>query len=137
MRPGMLRTLLTSQTAPLEYRRAFYSQFAILGVWLPILIWLPESPAWLYKKGREDKARRSLRRLIGNVEGYDWDREYAVMAQEIDASQALTEKASKVGLVACFKGTNLRRTLVSTIPFSMQVCRIFHPVTRINDYRTL
>lgn len=109
------------QTAPLEYRRAFYSQFAILGLWLPILVWLPESPAWLCKKGRHEKAQKSLRRLIGTVDGYDWDREYAVLKQEIDASLVLTQKSSKLGFVACFKGTNLRRTLVSTIPFSMQV----------------
>jgi hypothetical protein len=105
----------------LEYRRAFYSEFAILGVWLPILVWLPESPAWLCKKGRHDQALKSLHRLVGNVDGYDWDREYAVIKQELDASQALTQKSSKLGFVACFKGTNLRRTLVSTIPFSMQV----------------
>jgi len=109
------------QTAPFEFRRAFYAEFAILGVWLPILILLPESPAWYYKKGKHDAAKKSLRRLIGNVPGYDWDREYAVMAEEIDNSLVLMEKSSKYGFVACFKGTNLRRTLVSTIPFSMQV----------------
>jgi MFS family permease len=109
------------QTAPWEFRRAFYSEFAIFGVWLPILILLPESPAWYYKKGKHEAAKKSLRRLIGNVPDYDWDREYAVMAQEIDDSHVLVEKSSQYGLVACFKGTNLRRTLVSTIPFSMQV----------------
>ena len=117
--------LTDSQTAPLEYRRAFYSQFAILGLWLPILVWLPESPAWLCKKGRHEQAQKSLRRLIGSVDGYDWDREYAVLKQEIDASLILTQKSSKLGFVACFKGTNLRRTLVSTIPFSMQVSPTF------------
>ena len=69
---------------------------------------------------REIKAKKAMRRLIGNVEGYDIDHEYLVMKQHLAESQALMEKSSKLGWVACFKGTNLRRTLISTIPFSMQ-----------------
>ena len=71
--------------------------------------------------GREDKAKKAMRRLIGNVQGYDVDHEYLVMKNNLADSQALMEKSSKVSWIACFKGTNLRRTLVSTIPFSMQV----------------
>ena len=71
--------------------------------------------------GREDKAKKAMRRLIGNVQGYDVDHEYLVMKNNLAESQALMEKSSKVSWIACFKGTNLRRTLVSTIPFSMQV----------------
>lgn len=109
------------QTTPLEYRRAFYSEFAILGVWVPILCWLPESPAWYYKKGKHEEAKKAIRRLMGNIEGYDLEHEYAVMGQEIDESLVLMHKSSKLSWIACFKGTNLRRTLISTIPFSMQV----------------
>lgn len=57
---------------------------------------------------------------MGNVAGYDLDHEYAVLCQEIRDSEALAAKSSKNSFLACFKGTNLRRTLVSTIPFSMQ-----------------
>ena len=64
---------------------------------------------------------RARRRLVGTPEGYDHDREYAVMAQEIAHSLEQTKKTSGHSWLACFKGTNLRRTLVSTIPLSMQV----------------
>ncbi len=37
-------SFIPPQTAPLAFRNAFYSEFALLGVWLPILIFLPESP---------------------------------------------------------------------------------------------
>ena len=80
----------------------------------------PLSTVWLCKMDREVKAKKAMRRLIGNVEGYDIDHEYLVMKQHLAESQALMEKSSKLGWVACFKGTNLRRTLISTIPFSMQ-----------------
>lgn len=108
------------QTKPLAYRNAFYSEFVIVGIWIPIMLFLPESPVWYAKNGRDDRAMRSLRRLVGNVPGYDEAHEYAVFKQEVDESEALAAKSSNVSWVACFKGTNLRRTLVSAIPFSMQ-----------------
>ena len=79
---------------------------------------------FLCKQGRADAAKKSLRRLIGSVEGYDFDHEYAVIEQEVAESRILMERSSKLGWIACFKGTNLRRTLISTIPFSMQVSRV-------------
>lgn len=93
---------------------------------IPIPQRLPDERAsflsvWLCKMDREVQAKKAMRRLIGNVAGYDIDHEYLVMKQNLAESQALMEKSSKLGWVACFKGTNLRRTLISTIPFSMQV----------------
>lgn len=54
------------------------------------------------------------------------------MSAEIDASLILMQKSSKLGIVACFKGTNLRRTLISTIPFSMQVSQDLEIVRRVD-----
>ncbi|KAH8080079.1 general substrate transporter [Filobasidium floriforme] len=107
-------------TTPDKYLNAFYSEFAIFGIWLAILVCLPESPVWLCKMGREEKSKKAMRRLVGNVRDYDIDHEYLVMKHHLAESQALMEKSSKLGWIACFKGTNLRRTLISTIPFSMQ-----------------
>lgn len=112
------------QTDPFGFRKAFYSQFAFLAIWLPILILLPESPVYLYKKGNHEKAKRARRRLIGNVDGYDWDHEYAVFAQGIESSLASAAQASRYSMLACLKGTNLRRTLVSTLPICSQVSRL-------------
>jgi hypothetical protein len=81
------------------------------------------SAVWLCKMGREEKSKKAMRRLVGNVRDYDIDHEYLVMKHHLAESQALMEKSSKLGWIACFKGTNLRRTLISTIPFSMQVGR--------------
>ncbi len=60
-------------------------------------------------------------RLIGTVDGYDVDHEYRAIEYQVAESKALMEKSSQLGWVACFKGTNLRRTLISTIPFTFQV----------------
>lgn len=114
-----------AQNTPMAFRTAFYSQFVFLGLWLPILVFLPESPVWLYKKGKHDKAQRARRRLIGNVSGYDWDHEYAVFAQDIDHSMQVAAQASRYTMLATLKGTNLRRTLMSTMPLCIQVSSAF------------
>lgn len=85
------------------------------------MLFLPESPVWYCRKGRHEDAIKSLRRLNGHLADYDEEHEYAVFRQEVEESQALAAKSSNYSWIACFKGTNLRRTLVSTIPFSMQV----------------
>lgn len=108
------------KTKPLAYKNAFYSEFVIVGIWIPIMLFLPESPVWYCKNGRDDQAMRSLRRLVGNVPGYDYEHEYAVLKQEVAESEVLASKSSSMSWLACFKGTNLRRTIVSTIPFTMQ-----------------
>lgn len=76
---------------------------------------------WLYKRGEHEKAQRSRRRLFGNVAGFDWDHEYAVFGAEVDSSIKLAAQSSRFGMLACLKGTNLRRTLVSAIPLCLQV----------------
>lgn len=106
---------------PYDFRLAFYSQFVFLGMWLPILILLPESPVWLYKRGNHEKAKRARARLIGNVEGFDVEHEYAVFAQDIDRSVALSAAHGRFSMLNCFKGTNLRRTLISTSILCAQV----------------
>lgn len=114
-------TWLTNQTDPYGFRKAFFSQFVFLGLWLPILLLLPESPVWLHKRGNVDKAKRARRRLIGNVAGYDFEHEYAVFAQGLESSTAAAAQTSRYSMLACLKGTNLRRTLVSTLPICCQV----------------
>ena len=43
-KPAAVALVLTAKTSPFEYKNAFYSQFVLLGIWLPIAILLPESP---------------------------------------------------------------------------------------------
>jgi hypothetical protein len=119
----MLIRSTRSQTNPWAFRHAFYSEFVLLGIWLVPCIILPESPVWLSRKGYHDKAKKSLRFLIGNVEGYDLEHEYAVLQREISESDRMLgadgNKSSQWLLV--LKGTNLKRTLISALPLCIQV----------------
>ena len=108
-------------TNPLAFRHAFYSEFVILGVWLAVLIPLPESPYWLAGKGHHDKAKRSLRRLVGRVDGYDIEREYAVILQEVEASRILASRNKEhAGWAAMLQPVNVKRTIIAALPIMYQ-----------------
>lgn len=92
---------------------------------MPCII-LPESPAWLCRKGHHDKAKKSLRFLIGNVDGYDLEHEYAVIRWDISESDRMLHAAGngKNPWLLLFKGANLKRALISALPLCVQVSRI-------------
>lgn len=106
------------KTDPHEFRRIFYAQFVVVGLWLIPLFIVPESPLWLASKGHHDKGKKALRRLVGNVEGYDLDHEYAVIAAQHEASA----RASKHSWITLLRGHNLKRTLITCIVPTLIYC---------------
>ena len=84
----------------------------------------PESwtePAdWLCRQGRHDKGKRALRRLVGNVPGYDIDYEYSVIQSELDESTALAAAQGSSDWAAIFKWINFKRVIAATLPFTYQ-----------------
>jgi hypothetical protein len=78
------------------------------------------SVAFLCGKGRHEDAKKALRRLVGNVEGYDLDHEYEVLRFETDESIALAKNAGNTAWKALFTKTNLRRMVIATLPFTFQ-----------------
>ena len=89
---------------------------------LTVIFWffLPESARWLATKGRHDSAKKILQRVNGRVKGYDVETEYAIILQEVEEGRQLSASASKYPVWACFRGTNLRRTLISFFPIAWQ-----------------
>ncbi|KAG4429383.1 hypothetical protein IFR05_015140 [Cadophora sp. M221] len=108
-------------TTPLKFRNIFYSEFVFLGLWMIPMLYLPESPVWLATKGRHDKAKKALRRLIGNVHAYDVDHEYAVIKYEVESSQELSMKhSSKSEWRSLLTKVNMKRTIIATLPLTFQ-----------------
>jgi MFS family permease len=71
------------------------------------LIWFqPESPRWLVSKGRVDEARRALTQF--RKSGHDIEHELEQIALAVETER----NTSKGSYVACFRGRNLRRTMV-------------------------
>ncbi len=95
---------------PAAYRIAIASEYPLSIVPLVLTIILPESPVYLLRKGKIAAAQNSFRRLHGS--------KVAALHQDLfeDMSKAISEEAYKSNGRAsyweCFRGTNLRRTII-------------------------
>lgn len=104
----------------LPWRNAFFSELAFFGIFIPVTIFLPESPWYYAKKKQHARAKAALQKLNGAVPGYDVNHEYAVIADEVERTDALQQKQAAVAWVEVFKGTNARRTYISFLPLATQ-----------------
>lgn len=75
---------------------------------------------WYILKDRPEDAKKALRKLIGNVEGYDVDHEYAVLKHEADESVRIQTTQGRNEWRAFFAAINFKRTIIATLPFTMQ-----------------
>ncbi|GJC81044.1 sugar transport protein 2 [Colletotrichum liriopes] len=84
--------VLVQQSNPLKYKIPILTQWASLGMMLPILLWLPgtagepstlggflntmfTTTAYYAVRWEDEKGKATLRRVNGNVPGYDVDNE--------------------------------------------------------------
>ena len=122
-------------TRPELYKRLVYTEWLFSGLVFTTLLILPESPresritpyvpigslrpllprlAWLLRKGKPEAAAKALRRLNGGIAGYDLEHELSVMRLDLEGTLSSGAEASvETSYLDLFKGTNLRRTLVS------------------------
>lgn len=97
------------------YRAVFVSQYAFAAVAAVGAIFMPESPWWLASKDRHDQALKSLQKL-GHKNGEDQKRlsNIRVTLEEI------RRETDGVTYFECFRKSNLRRTIVSLSPITIQ-----------------
>jgi hypothetical protein len=68
----------------------------------------------LLRKGKREAAAKALSRLNGGIPGYDIERELQVMQLDLEGIAVAGEvQAKKTSYFDLFKGTDLRRTLIS------------------------
>lgn len=146
----LLVLLLVQNTDPLNFRVPILTQWAFLGVMLPIFLWLPETPGEPYLTDRlsarshswislichvayfaardlDEKGKATLRRVHGGVTNYDVEVEYAIVKNTILEEHHLSDETSPHNIsgvlrsyLDCFRGPDLRRTLGSTLPICAQ-----------------
>ncbi|KAJ9112732.1 hypothetical protein QFC22_006234 [Naganishia vaughanmartiniae] len=113
---GAVALQIIKQTSPYAYKRAFYSQFAIVGLSLIPCILLPETHIFYCKKGQHDKPKKSLRFVIG----YDLEHEQKVVQREVQDSDALIKTYGSSAWYSLHKWKMFRRTKISVLRIMMQ-----------------
>lgn len=98
--------VFTSMDYPghLPFRIPFASQWPFNAAALILAWFLPESPVWLLRIGREDKAAACQRRLTDNAE--------TIVAELKETLRHEQEYSMAAGYIECFKGVDRRRTLI-------------------------
>ncbi|CAK7231026.1 hypothetical protein SBRCBS47491_007792 [Sporothrix bragantina] len=124
----MILTVLQA-VDPLNYKAAILTQWGFLGIMLPIFIWLPETPAYYAERDQDERGKKALKRVNGGVPGYDVDAEYTIIKNTILEERRVRQEfgldsnnlADTVRTyIACFRGTNLLRTVGAALPACAQ-----------------
>lgn len=96
--------------------------FAIQWVWPALLFsyvfFAPESPYWLVRKGKIDAAETALRRLISKPDKVDIHQMLALIQRTNEREK---QDQTESSYWDCFKGSNLRRTEISAMAWSIQI----------------
>lgn len=96
--------------------------FAIQWVWpviiFPLVLFAPESPWWLVRKGRLEEAEKAAMRLSTKSNHVGVKRTVSLMVATDKLEKDMTEGATYID---CFRGTNLWRTEISCVAWSIQV----------------
>ena len=118
---GVLRAMVNNSSA-----NAYRIPFAVQWIWPPLLIvgiWFaPESPWWLVRHGKLEEARHSLLRLTskGQKSNFDPDKAIAMIQYTNEIEKDIS---AGTHYWDCFRGTDLRRTEISSIVWLVQsVC---------------
>ncbi|WVQ65278.1 uncharacterized protein L199_003454 [Kwoniella botswanensis] len=103
---------------------AYRIPFAVQWVWpvllIPVLWFAPESPWWYVRKGRLEEAEHSVRRLAA-PSLRDEAKQTVAMMVKTNQLEIENMAGERTGWLDCFRGTDLRRTEISTLTWATQV----------------
>jgi SP family general alpha glucoside:H+ symporter-like MFS transporter len=85
------------------------------------IIFAPESPWWLVRKGRHEDAKTALRALTSSASEDELDQTVSMMRHTDEVEREIEKEISTgTSYFDCFKGVNLRRTEITIITWVIQ-----------------
>ncbi|KAK0387056.1 hypothetical protein NLU13_5369 [Sarocladium strictum] len=100
------------------YRVPFAIQWVWPSILIPLLFFAPENPWWLVRQGRLADAKKILAKISSGAESDDdLDKSIALMVVTTEHERHVNATTS---YVACFKGTDLKRTLIAMGVYCVQ-----------------
>jgi MFS transporter, SP family, general alpha glucoside:H+ symporter len=106
---------LSSRSDPWGWRIIIAVQWAWIPPLFGLLLFAPDSPWWLVRKGRYEDAKKAIRRL---TDGSINEENQVAMMKRTTEIEIETKTGSSY--LACFKGTNLRRTEIACVVWGIQ-----------------
>lgn len=101
-----------------SYRLAFVMTFVVPGLYAFGLPFLPESPVWYVKKGRDDDARKAIASLFGPRE--DVEERLNIIKEELRKIDGDSNTTSQTSWKALFTKEHRSRTLVAVLGLQVQ-----------------
>ena len=119
---SLLGSIITNFTAKILDKRCYVIPLGLIFIIPTVLsiglIFLPESPRYLMEHGQSEKAGKSMRWLRGKAYSD------VMIAEELEEMKAAIEKdkelAKSASILDMFRGTDLRRTILSVLTVSCQ-----------------
>lgn len=94
------------------YRSIFAAQWGFSAISLITLLFVPDSPTYYILKGKTEKAEACYEKLLKDPVSIQ--QQMAVVINTIKESQTSADSCT---FLDCFKGNNLKRTMVASVPF--------------------
>ena len=121
---------ITNKRYPDNYLLPIYVLYGIGGLLFFSILVLPESP-WVYgRHNQKEKAFGVLKRLYGNIPGYDYEEEWAIIMRTLVHEKEELERMGANSFTDLFTGLNRRRTLILVGAYFAQM-RVFRTINHL------
>ncbi|KAL0931581.1 MFS alpha-glucoside transporter [Colletotrichum truncatum] len=84
-----------------------------IGLMIIIYLFVPESPAWCVSQGKEERARKALRQLHWDVNGYDLDHQYNLLVLIVEHEKEVAAEQRREKWYSIFRGQDGLRTVIA------------------------